>query len=111
MFPEEVWILKKQPLFVITYPYPHPIALHAYLTVRLSSGYPTSSGMAHSPILLLGSFIPTNPYSNTLPYLKTPSLEKPYHDLGLTILIGFIPVFLESTKQTCYVHHVENNDK
>ena len=43
-----------------------------------------------------------NPYSNKLAYLKITSTEKPYHDLGLTILIGFIPICFESTKQTCY---------
>ena len=52
-----------------------------------------------------------NPYSNTLAYLKTTGPEKPYHDLGLTILIGFIPICSKSTKQTCYAHHVENNNR
>ena len=52
-------ILGRQLLFVITYPCPRPIALQAYLTVRPSSGYPTSLSMAHGPILLFGSFFPT----------------------------------------------------
>ena len=52
-----------------------------------------------------------NSYSNKLAYLKTTSSEKPYHELGLTILIGFIPICSESTKQTCYAHHVENNNR
>ena len=37
------------------------------------------------------------PYSNTIAYLKTTSPEKPKRELGLIILISFIPVFLEST--------------
>ena len=52
-------ILGRQLLFIITYPCPRPIALQAYLTVWPSSGYPTSSSMAHGPILLFGSFFPT----------------------------------------------------
>ena len=58
-FPKEVWIFGRQPLFVITCPYPRPFSLQAYLTLQPSSGYATSLGIAHGPILLLGSFIPT----------------------------------------------------
>ena len=36
-------------------------------------------------------------YSNKLVYLKTTNLEKLYHKLGLTILIGFKPIFPKST--------------
>ena len=45
-------------LFIITCPYPRPFTLQAYLSVQPSSGYATSSSIAHGPILLLGSFIP-----------------------------------------------------
>ena len=58
-FPEEVWIIGRQPLFIITCHCPCPFAPQAYLTIQPSSSYPTSSGMAHGPILLLGSFIST----------------------------------------------------
>ena len=36
-------------------------------------------------------------YSNKLVYLKTTNLEKLYHKVGLTILIGFKPIFPKST--------------
>ena len=38
-----------------------------------------------------------NPYSNALAYLKTTSPEKPWHELELIVLIGFIPIFPETT--------------
>ena len=53
-------------MFIVTCPCPRFFALQAYLIVQPSSGYPTSSGMAHSPIVLLGPFIPTTTYFENL---------------------------------------------
>ena len=68
MLPEEVWILERHHLLVITCPCPRPIDPHTYLTVPPSSGSLIFSSMTHGPILLLSSFIPTYAYCVRLMY-------------------------------------------
>ena len=61
-WPKKVWLPGIHHLFVVMSPCPQPINPLALLTTWPSSGSLASSGMAHSPILLLSSFIPTTLY-------------------------------------------------
>ena len=86
-------------MFIVTCPCPRLFALQAYLTVQPSSGYPTSSGMAHGPIFLLGPFIPTTTYFENLTIelhvlyvLKT---HVKFHVNQMLFIIRFINLFFK----------------
>ena len=68
---EEAFLLRQRLMLIVTRLLPQPINLYAFASIYLSSGYLTSSGMAHSPILISRPFIPTiTPRNSTFSLLK-----------------------------------------
>ena len=56
---EEVFLLGQHLILIVTRLLPWPINLYAFASIYLSSGYLTSLGTAHGPILISELFIPT----------------------------------------------------
>ena len=60
---EEGWLLERHHLLVVTCPLPQPNNLLAFTNTCLSSGFLTSSSVAHGPVFLSEPFIPTLTYA------------------------------------------------